>query len=259
MTSHRLTCLAGVLVMASGCAMSAFARTGPDLILAAGAVVGCGQGLVANPAVLAVTGHYAGTGRLGAAVGVLFASMALAGIAAPLAVAGALQASGGGASRDCILAYALFVASGALGTVLMAPPPDQDASRWALKAEDAGKETAAGDGRSSKCAVLNFLRAIEWTLLLDPVFLLLAAGTALSFTCLLNFYYLLPQAAAALDRDGAAPGAGLLSIVSAVDLVARFFFGWLGDCKVPGLYLCNINSSDDSSYCLTIKKKYLPP
>ncbi len=59
----------------------------------------------------------------GAAVGVLFTAMAVAGIAAPLAVGAGVSAEGDNADRHCAVAYAAFVAVGAAGAALFYPPP----------------------------------------------------------------------------------------------------------------------------------------
>ncbi len=221
---------------------------------------------------LVVTSHFSSSDRLGMAVGALFAVMAAAGVTAPLVV-GAVSSNGGGGGggdddgggdRVRVLGYAAFIAAGAVGTTLFSPPPPppppplppsshheagEGEEAVELREQDAASEPntrsgAQGRGRSKKknCC-LAFLTSVEWRLLLDPSFLILAVGSSLNLICMLNFYRLLPIVAnAAQDSSSSSTSsssssssaAGLLAIVNAVDLFARFFSAWLGDWKVDG-------------------------
>lgn len=181
--SHRWTCSIGILLMGLGVILSIFVQTSTDLYLSVGLIVGSGQGLVTNTAILILVDQFGS--QQGLALGISFMVMAIGGIVCPQLVRGLLIHF---STKVSIGIFASIVLIGLLGSATF-----KKAKPIVLNEEEAA---SALDNQQNPIVKMFYM--IEWNLIKDPHFILTVLGSSYSFNALFSFFLYLPLHATAI-------------------------------------------------------------
>lgn len=222
LTSHRWTCSSGIILSGAGIILSNFSKTPLDIILTGGLICGTGMGLIINTCILCVTRHFGD--RVGMAIGIMFLVMGLSATVHPFIVH---------AMRFVpykIILYGVIMLTGLAGSLMMFEAPGTIE-------------------RESKNPFKELITLTNWSLMINPRFLLIMLGSSFTFSSLLNYFLLLPIQAKALYLKDSQISA-LLSVTHSADLVARFIFTWMGDWAIIRRIFGN--STKQMLYALTV-------
>ena len=233
--SERFVALCSTTLLVGGLVLCAFSTSTYDLMISYGFVVGCGFGLGNANAILILNKYF--KKRIGAAFGLMATGLAISSQAMPQVMRWLVEEMPG---KKAILAYACLTSAGFIGALLM-----QDVKPLMRRLEGKELEEHQGmlatsshqqerpkpveaEGRCANSILVKVFRMMNWRLLRNPYFLMLAAGNAVVFVSTLTY---IPQLRNICSDKGLdlAQTANVMTFLATTEMIGRPVWGFLGD------------------------------
>lgn len=233
--SERFVALCSTTLIVSGLILCAFSTSTSDLMIAYGLIVACGYGLGSSNGILILNKYF--KKKAGLAFGLMAAGTSLSAQAIPQVVKVLITHL---TPRQAILVYASLCSTGYIGAVLMRDVRpllrplegrDLEEHRARLLASPQQEQKKLSKGFCDSFIIFRVFRMINWKLLVNPYFVLIALGSSWVFTCFMSY---VPQFRNICQERGLDLGetADILTMVGVCEMVARPTWGFVGDSKL---------------------------
>ena len=233
--SERFVALCSTTLLVGGLVLCAFSTSTYDLMISYGFVVGCGFGLGNANAILILNKYF--KKRIGAAFGLMATGLAISSQAMPQVMRWLVEEMPG---KKAILAYACLTSAGFIGAFLMrdVKPLMRQLEGKELEEHQVMLATSShqqerpkpvkAEGRCANSILVKVFRMMNWRLLRNPYFLMLAAGNAVVFVSTLTY---IPQLRNICSDKGLdlAQTANVMTFLATTEMIGRPVWGFLGD------------------------------
>jgi len=234
--SERFVALCSTTLIVGGLVLCAFSTSTSDLLISYGVVVGCGFGLGNANAILILNKYF--KKRVGAAFGLMATGLAIAGQIIPQLNRWLVEDMPG---KKAILAYASLTSAGFIGALLMRDPKplmrrlegkELEEHQAMLAAspqhEQERPQRVEAEGRCANFILVKVFHMMNWRLLCNPYFLMLAVGNGVVFVSTLTY---IPQLRNICSDKGLnlAQTANVMTILATTEMIGRPFWGFFGD------------------------------
>ena len=231
--SERFVALCSTTLIVGGLVLCAFATSTYDFMICYGLLVGCGIGLGNANGIFIINKYF--KNRVGAAFGLMATGLAISSQVCPQIVKVLITHLTG---RQTILVYASLCCASYIGALLMRdvrpllrPLEGRDLEEHQarlLAFPPPEKEELPTKGFCANFIIFRVFRMINWRLLCDPNFILIALGNSIAFTCNLSYIPMLREICKERHLD-LGQTANLLTILGVMEMIGRPFWGFLGD------------------------------
>ena len=231
--SERFVALCSTTLLVGGLILCAFSTSTYDLVISYGIVVGCGFGLGNANAILILNKYF--KKRVGAAFGLMATGLAIGAQVMPQLMRWLVEEMPG---KKAILAYACLTSAGFIGALMMRDPKPlmrrlegqelEEHQAMLAASPHQSPQRVEAEGRCGNFILVKVFRMMNWRLLRNPYFLMLAAGNAVVFVSSLTY---LPQLRNICSDKGLnlAQTANVITILATTEMIGRPFWGFLGD------------------------------
>ena len=233
--SERFVAICSTTLLVGGLILCAFSTSTYDLMISYGFVVGCGFGLGNANAILILNKYF--KKRIGAAFGLMATGLAIGAQALPQLMRWLVEEMPG---KKAILAYSCLTSAGFIGALLMRDVKplmrrlegkeleEHQAMLAASPHQQQRPQPVEAEGRCANFFLVKVFRMMNWRLLCNPYFLMLAAGNAVVFVSTLTY---LPQLRNICSDKGLdlAQTANVITILATTEMIGRPVWGFLGD------------------------------
>ena len=233
--SERFVALCSTTLLVGGLILCAFSTSTYDLVISYGIVVGCGFGLGNANAILILNKYF--KKRVGAAFGLMATGLAIGSQVMPQLMRWLVEEMPG---KKAILVYACLTSAGFIGALMMRDPKplmrrlegkeleEHQAMLAASPRQQQRPQQDEAEGRCGKFFLFKVFRMMNWRLLRNPYFLMLAAGNAVVFVSILTY---IPQLRNICSDKGLnlAQTANVITFMAITEMIGRPFWGFLGD------------------------------
>merc|ERR1711892_1345553 len=238
--SERFVAFCGTTLAITGLVLCAFSTSTLGMMLAYGLVNGAAIGLINANGILIISKFF--KKKIGLAFGLFAAGLGLGALGLPQLVKFLLQSFSG---QQTILIYAAICSIGYIGAILMQdvkPLMKQITEEdFKLLQQKNTKNTENGvvkktklnekDGEKDCCRDFIIFRVfcmIEWKLLSDPFFLMVAIGNSMGYCAVLSYLSSLRTICSEKGLS-ASQTADIISVIAFTEIFTRVFQGYIGD------------------------------
>ena len=227
--SERLVAFCSTTMVSGGLILCAFSTSTLHLQLAYGLVVGCGMGLGNGNGILILNKYF--KKRVGAAFGLMATGCAVVAQVIPQLVSMLVTHL---TSQQTLLVYACLCSTGYVGAILMRSLKQgkgmdlEEQKGKLLDAASAPPKSVRNGGVCADFVVVRVFRMINWRLLLDPYFVMIALGISVLYVSILSYVAQLQNIFVERDLE-LGQSAHILTAVAIVEMFGRPLMGLLGD------------------------------
>ena len=230
--SERFVAFCSTTMVVGGLVLCSYSTSTYDLMLAYGLAVGCGMGLGNANGIIILNKYF--KKRVGTAFGLMATGLAVSSQVLPQLVKVLVTNL---TSRQTLLVYACLCSTGYIGAILMRDVrpllvplqgEELEEHRSKLLAKPPLPKPGQHKGVCANFVMLRALRMIDWRLLKEPYFVMIALGNLLVFVCMLSYVPMLKNIFEERGLD-LSQSANVLTALGITEMLGRPATGSLGD------------------------------